>query len=389
MKLRWARSSDSVLPRRVVMPRCCWSSAKSRKQPRRYGSCRRRSITGFAPLTHGSGSIAPGSCGGTRAGRFLNHMRRWRSGSRKAWPEWRDYRKKSRARSAPARPWRSREAPMVIFTLMFAGLMLLSAESRRRFVAISLIGCVAVLVVAPTPAPGQLCLPCIIQAVLDTVSKVIGNWLNLITGVLTDIRNFYQQTVWPLNLINQAKAQIMAMIAQFRGRMQGIFSTNPHTATLPNPAALEIILRNRQTGDLGSVGQVYVNAFRPVPQAGLMAPQDRDMTDMDDAMAQNNLKTLKMSDQAQDLMLQAADQIENLAGDPDINHMAPGTAAFLTASAVVASVKSEAIMQKMLAAVMRQEAARIAHDNALRKRRSALAVQLQNDMTNIDRKSVV
>jgi hypothetical protein len=63
--------------------------------------------------------------------------------------------------------------------------------------------------------------------------------------------------------------------------------------------------------------------------------------------------------------------------------MAPGTASFLTASAVVASVKSEAIMQKMLAAVMRQESARIAHDNALRKRRSALAVQLQNDMTNI------
>jgi len=272
---------------------------------------------------------------------------------------------------------------MVIFTLMFAGLMLLSAQSRRRFVAISLIGCVAVLVVAPTPVQGQLCLPCIIQAVLDTVSKLIGNWLNLITGVLTDIRNFYQQTVWPLNLINQAKAQIMAMIAQFRGQMQGIFSTNPHTATLPSPAALEIILRNRQTGDLGSVGQIYVNAFRTVPQAGLMAPQDRDMTDMDDAMAQNNLKTLKMSDQAQDLMLQAADQIENLAGDPDINHMAPGTASFLTASAVVASVKSEAIMQKMLAAAVRQEATRIAHDNALRKRRSALAVQLQNDMTNI------
>jgi hypothetical protein len=274
---------------------------------------------------------------------------------------------------------------MVVFTLMFAGLMLLSAQSRRRVVSISLIGCLAVLVVAPAPAPaqGQLCLPCIIQVVLDTINKVIGNWLNLITGVLTNIRNFYQQVVWPLNLINQAKAQITGMIAQFRGVMQGIFSINPHTATLPNPAALEIILRNRQTGDVGSVGQVYVNTFRPVPQAGLMAPQDRDMTDMDDAMAQNSLKTLKMADQAQDLMLQAADQIENLAGDPDINHMAPGSAAFLTASAVVASVKSEAIMQKMLAAAMRQEAARVAHDNALRKRRSALAVQLQNDMTNI------
>jgi len=273
---------------------------------------------------------------------------------------------------------------MVVFTLMFAGLMLLSAPTGRRVVAISVIGCLTMLVIAPSPAPaqGQLCLPCVIQAVLDTINKVIGNWLDVIIGVLTNIRDFYQQTVWPVNLINQAKAQISAMIAQFRGFMQGTFSINPHTATLPNPVALENIIRNRQTGDLGSVGQVYVNTFRPVPQAGLIAPQDRDMTDMDDALAQDNLKTLKMSDQAQDLMLQAADQIEDLAGDPDMNHMAPGSAAFLTASAVVAGVKSEAIMQKMLAAAMRQEAARIAHDNALRKRRSALAVHLQNDMTN-------
>jgi hypothetical protein len=272
---------------------------------------------------------------------------------------------------------------MLILTVLFAGLMLLSAQDRRRVVAVSVIACLTILVAVPVPMQGQLCLPCVIQAVLDTINKVIGNWLNLIIGVLTNIRNFYQQTVWPINLINQAKAQITAMIAQFRGLIQGIFSINPHTATLPNPVALENIIRNRQTGDLGSVGQLYVNTFRPVPQEGLIAPQDRDMTDMDDAMAQDNLKTLKMSDQAQDLMLQAADQIENLAGDPEINHMAPGSAPFLTASAVVASVKSEAIMQKMLAAAMRQEAARIAHDNALRKRRSALAVQLQNDMTNI------
>lgn len=272
---------------------------------------------------------------------------------------------------------------MVILTALFVGLMVLSTHARRRVVAVSVIACLTMLAVAPAPVQGQLCLPCVIQAVLDTINGVIGHWLNLIIGILTNIRNFYQQTVWPINLINQAKAQITAMIAQFRGLMQGIFSINPHTATLPNPVALENIIRNRQTGDLGSVGQLYVNTFRPVPQAGLIAPQDRDMTDMDDAMAQDNLKTLKMSDQAQDLMLQAADQIENLAGDPDINDMAPGSAPFLTASAVVASVKSEAIMQKMLAAAMRQEAVRIAHDNALRKRRSALAVQLQNDMTNI------
>src|SRR5579872_3577530 len=150
---------------------------------------------------------------------------------------------------------------MLVLTSLFAGLILLSAHSRRRVIAVALIGCLGMLVIAPAPAQGQLCLPCIIQVVLDTINKVIGNWLNLISGVLTNIRNFYQQVVWPLNLINQAKAQITGMIAQFRGVMQSIFSINPHTATLPNPAALEIILRNRQTGDVGSVGQAYVNTF--------------------------------------------------------------------------------------------------------------------------------
>jgi len=61
---------------------------------------------------------------------------------------------------------------------------------------------------------------------------------------------------------------------------------------------------------------VYANAFRPVPQAGAIAPQDRDMTDMDDALAQDNLMLLKVADQAQDLELQAADQIESLVGNP-------------------------------------------------------------------------
>jgi len=85
----------------------------------------------------------------------------------------------------------------MVLTVIFAGLMLLSAQSRRRVIAVSLVACLTLLVAAPTQAPaqGQLCLPCIIQVVLDTINKVIGNWLNLINGVLTNIRTLYQQVV--------------------------------------------------------------------------------------------------------------------------------------------------------------------------------------------------
>ena len=273
---------------------------------------------------------------------------------------------------------------MLMLAGLFGSLMLVSADSRRRMVAVLLIGCIAILGVSPPPAQAQgFCLPCVIQAVLTTISQTLGNWLNLINGVVSDIRKLYEQTIWPLSAINLAKSQIQAIIGQFRGLIQSIMSINPHTATLPNPVALENLIRNRATGDLNSVPQMYVGTFRPVPQAGAIAPPDRNMTDMDDALAQDNLMLLKGADQAQDLELQAADQIESLVGNSSINIAAPGSSSLITAAAVTAEIKSQAVMQKMLAAMLRQEAGRVAHDNAIRKRNAALAGQLQTNMTNV------
>ena len=49
----------------------------------------------------------------------------------------------------------------------------------------------------------------------------------------------------------------------------------------------------------------------------------------------------------------------------------PGSNPFITAQAQVANLRCQAYMQKMLAAELRQEAGRIAHDNVLVKRRTA------------------
>jgi hypothetical protein len=276
---------------------------------------------------------------------------------------------------------------MLFFTALFGGLMLLSMESRRRMIAVLLIGSITSLAISPLPAQAQIpipfCLPCVIQAVLVTITVTIGGWLNQINGVLAKISALFQKVVWPPGKINLAKLQIRSIIAQFLGVIQSIMSINPHTATLTNPSALESIIRNRGTADLNSVPQVYVNTFRSVPPPGAMAPQDRDMTDMDDAMAKDTLMILKQADQAQDLQLQLADAIESLVGNPDINVSAPGASSLITAAAVSGEIRSQAVTQKMLAATLRQEAARVAHDNAIRKRNSAYAGELQNNMTNV------
>src|SRR5260221_4404140 len=135
--------------------------------------------------------------------------------------------------------------------------------------------------------------------------------------------------------------------------MQNIFNLNLRSATLPDAAALEKIMRNRQTDDFSGLSVAYGNAYGGVPTAQAVSPMDRAMVDMDDALALGNLKTLKETDAAVDLTLQTANDMEDGAGEA-----APGSAPFLTASAVVASVENQDLPQKMLAPELSLKTAR-------------------------------
>lgn len=252
------------------------------------------------------------------------------------------------------------------------------ARSRRHVLALTLAGVLAVALVSPPPAAGQGSLVVAIQSVLNAINGLIKTALTSINSVRSAVSNFYQQATWPVALINQAKATVTQMIGQYRGLMQNIFSIDLRSATLPNPSTLENVIRNHQTSDFTSLTTSFGNTYGAVPTATAVSPADRTMVDMDDALAVDNLKTLKESDQADDLTLQAADSIENAAGQA-----APGSAPFLTATAVVASIQSQALTQKMLAAELRQEAARLAHENALRKRGATMTGDVNTQILNL------
>jgi hypothetical protein len=53
---------------------------------------------------------------------------------------------------------------------------------------------------------------------------------------------------------------------------------------------------------------------------------------------------------------------------------------------MAANIQSQAMMQKMLAAMLRQEAARVAHENALRKRQSTLAAKVRQSVSDVLRR---
>lgn len=269
------------------------------------------------------------------------------------------------------------DAVFGFFFALFVYLMFV-ARDWRQVLALTLAGVLVVALVGPPSAQAQASLVAAIQAVLNVINGSIQTALNAINSVRSTIQQMYQSAVWPVSLINQAKAMASQMIGQYRNLMQGIFSMNLKSATLAGPIALENVMRNHQTNDLSALTTSFGNTFGGVPAATASSPADRTMMDMDDALAMDNLKTLKESDAADDLALQAANNIEDQA-----SQAAPGSAPFITATAVAASIQSQALTQKMLAAELRQEGARLAHQNALRKRGATITGDVNRQILNL------
>ena len=275
----------------------------------------------------------------------------------------------------------------LLFTNLFALLLLTRV---RRAIALTLVGAMALTMVAP-PARAQLGIGAVIAAataVVNLINNTIGGLLNAvrntigsINGVLTQFDRLWEQVVYPLNLINQARALVSSMIAQYRGLLTGLLRVNVSSAQLPNPVALETIVRNRSSADYGQLTTAYAQTYRTIPQPTDASPMERDLADIDDAAALAYLKALKASDAMVDQMMNAANLIE----DEGVN-MAPGSAPYLAGAGMIASVKSQAMMQRMIAAAIRQEAARVAHDNTIRKRNAMFGAQFRNDVQTMFKK---
>lgn len=280
---------------------------------------------------------------------------------------------------------------MKLLTLFLTNLLAFFLVTRvRQVVAVTLLGAVALTIVAP-PAKAQLGIPAIIAAaaqVVATITNVIGplfgsirGTLGAVNGVLNQFLNLWEQVVYPPQSINRARSLVISLIAQYRGLLTALMRVNVSSAQLPNPVSLDSIMRNRGTGDFGQLTNAFGQTYRAIPQPADAHPIERDLADIDDAMALANLKTLKASDAVVDQMMAAANAIE----DEGVN-MAPGEAPFLAAAGITASVKSQAMMQRMIAAAIRQEAARVAHDNTVRKRNAMFGAQFRNDMQTIFKK---
>jgi hypothetical protein len=286
----------------------------------------------------------------------------------------------------------------ILFLITAALLIVTSRPYGTKALAIGMAGILALGMIAPQPVHAQFGALTGITGAFNAANQVANAILGFINntmrpllegiqsasqalqGLLAQLRNLWEQVVWPTSEINRARALAQQLIGTFRGLLNSLYSVGVNSAQLPNPVRLEGVTRNRQVNDHAQLVAAFQQAFGALPAPADVHPEERNLIDVDDALAIDQLMNLKAGDAAADQVLQAAEAVEDEA-----TRMAPGTAAMASAAAYIAAVQSQAHMQKMIAGQLRQEAARLAHDTMMLKRGAVFTRESRNKATELNR----
>jgi hypothetical protein len=239
-------------------------------------------------------------------------------------------------------------------------------RARARWQRKLLIGVLVIEACFAVPKYAQADFLSVFDKIFTSIQSDIGSSLSQINQIVQQVQKLYQTTVAPLAALNQARGFVANSINSFRGQMNQIFNTRFSSAVTPGPQQFESILHSRLSAQIPALQMSFTTNYGAIPRVNAASPQDRVMMDVDDALGQENLKTTLIADEGVDTILLTAEQMES-----QVAVSTPGSNPFLTAQAQVANLRCQAFMQKMLAAELRQEAGRIAHDNVLVKRRTA------------------
>jgi hypothetical protein len=249
-------------------------------------------------------------------------------------------------------------------------------KSRRRVLAALAIA--VCLLPASARAVGLGDILSLFNAITKVIQGPIGESLNGIQSISADRGKFHQDVIWPVKGINRAKGFVTATIGRYQSVMWQIHALRANSATLTNPSQLETLMRAGQSADVGRLQANYAAVYSPIPTEANAKPLQRDLMDVDDAFAVASLKMTVLSDQTTQSMLTLADGIEQQSATS-----APGSASMIATGAQIASLEGQAYLAKMLAAELRLEAAKLAHENTLLKQSAASTRNLQNQMQQV------
>ena len=216
------------------------------------------------------------------------------------------------------------------------------------------------------------------SAINQTLSQAIGPVLGDVRSVEAQVVQLEQQVVWPKDLLAEAQSVIQQVRGQFSRLASGIHAQAVDSATLVEPSRLEKLLRSGGTAQMDQISGAYTAVFQPLPLAQSATDSQRTLLDSDDAATLAALKTATAADASGENQLALADALEQQAAAS-----APGSAPLLAAQAQVASLENQALLQQLLAAQLREEAALTAHENALRKQGAASLAEMRGNLLRL------
>lgn len=202
---------------------------------------------------------------------------------------------------------------------------------NRRMILVDVVCLLLLMPIAANAGIGDIM--SLLTSITSTLRNSVGQVLSDIQTVNSTVRDFEQQTVWPVALINQTKGFVTQVRAQFGSLATEIHSIQTNSATLVNPSKLEALLRSQQTNTLNQINGSYTQVYQALPQPNQATSSQRNLIDLDDALALEALKTAAVSDQASEQMLSVADGLEQQAAAS-----APGSASMVTAQIRLAVV---------------------------------------------------
>ncbi len=201
----------------------------------------------------------------------------------------------------------------------------------------------------------------IFSSIESTINNTIGKALTEIKTVQTQAQALYKQALWPVAAITQAQSFVRSTINTYRGWMTTVYRLPISSAQLSNPKQLESMFLSG-SGNSVNVLQMhagYTATYGALPGANSAPSTVLQIVDMNDALAKDALAQTMASDQANTQMLALADQMENGAASA-----APGTSPYVSASALTATLQTQAFQLKLLASQLREESGQLAHQNA-------------------------
>jgi hypothetical protein len=143
----------------------------------------------------------------------------------------------------------------------------------------------------------------LLTTISSTLQNAIGTVLGGIQSIRTTITQFEQQVVWPVALINETKNEVAQVRSQFSTLARQIETLPTSSASLANPKQLEGLLRSQQAANLPQINSFYTQVFQTLPPADQATTTQRNLIDVDDALALGALKTATASDQGSQQML--------------------------------------------------------------------------------------